>query len=173
MTKPSLILFSIFILISVKTNLDQNLYSNSNIKPHSFVNKPLQSTMDISEIIVEINTLLPQLANFINQFNTTVNQSGINVMTDSIGNLSISVPENMADNVIKNVSNKIYIIDRLITTRGEEINVLLQKGIHLENNLKAENSNYVSQLTSKTEEFKKLTSSYNHYLRINANVQLE
>lgn len=43
--------------------------------------------MDISEIITEVNTLLPQLANFINQFNTAVSQSEINVITDSIGNM--------------------------------------------------------------------------------------
>ena len=157
-----MILFIIF--FHLKPNLCPNFYSNVIVKPHSFVNMPLQSTMDISEIILEINTLLPQLAKFINQFNTTVNQSEINVITDSMGNLSISVPEGMPDNVIKNLSNRVFIIDRLITTRGDEINVLLQKGIHLENNLKAENSNYVSQLISKTEEFKKLTSSYNHYL---------
>jgi hypothetical protein len=45
--------------------------------------------------------LLPQLSNFINQFNTTVNQTGISVVTYSEGNLSIDVPQNMSDIVAK------------------------------------------------------------------------
>ena len=37
-------------------------------------NNRLHSDMGISEIVAEINTLLPQLAGFINQFNITVTQ---------------------------------------------------------------------------------------------------
>lgn len=84
------------------------------------------------------------------------------MVTDSIGNMSIDVPQNMPDDVANKISTKVGIIDRLITTRGQEIHDLLQKGIHLENKLKMENSNYVSQLTDKIEEFKKLNSSYKH-----------
>lgn len=122
----------------------------------------MHSDTGISEIVTEINTLLPQLANFINQFNTTVSQSGINVVTDSVGNMSIDVPQNMPDDVANKISTRIGIIDRLITTRGQEINDLLQKGTHLENKLKMENSNYVSQLTDKIQEFKRLNSLYKH-----------
>jgi hypothetical protein len=132
------------------------------VKPPLFATKTLQSSMDISEIVTELNTLLPQLANFIDQFNTTVSQSGISVVTDSMGSMSIDVPQNMPDNVANNISTRIGIIDRLITTRGQEINDLFQKGVHLENKLKMENSNYVSQLTDKIEEFKRLNSSYKH-----------
>lgn len=132
------------------------------VKPPLFATKTLQSSMDISEIVTELNTLLPQLANFINQFNTTVSQSGISVVTDSMGSMSIDVPQNMPDHVANNISTRIGIIDRLITTRGQEINDLFQKGVHLENKLKMENSNYVSQLTDKIEEFKRLNSSYKH-----------
>jgi hypothetical protein len=132
------------------------------VKPPIFATKTLQSSMDISEIVTELNTLLPQLANFINQFNTTVSQSGISVVTDSMGSMSIDVPQNMPDHVANNISTRIGIIDRLITTRGQEINDLFQKGTHLENKLKMENSNYVSQLTDKIEEFKRLNSSYKH-----------
>lgn len=132
------------------------------VKPPLFATKTLQSSMDISEIVTELNTLLPQLANFINQFNTTVSQSGISVVTDSMGSMSIDVPQNMPDHVANKISTRIGIIDRLITTRGQEINDLFQKGTHLENKLKMENSNYVSQLTDKIEEFKRLNSSYKH-----------
>jgi NADH-ubiquinone oxidoreductase chain 3 len=133
-----------------------------NTKPHAFATKPLKSEMGIPEILTELNALLPQLSNFIGQFNTTVNQTGISVITDSIGNLSIDVPKDMSDVVANKLSTKIGIIDRLITTRGQEINDLLQKGIHLEDKLKMENSNYVSQLTDKIQEFKRLNSLYKH-----------
>jgi hypothetical protein len=139
----------------------QDLFNNPSGK-YLFGSKILQSTMDISEIVTELNTLLPQLANFISQFNTTVSQSGIIVVTDSMGSMSIDVPHNMSDDVANNIRNRIGIIDRLITTRGQDINELFQKGMHIENKLKAENSHYVSQLTDKIEEFKRLNSSYKH-----------
>lgn len=122
----------------------------------------MRSDLSISEIVSEINTLLPQLATFINQFSTTVSQSGVNVVTDSIGSMSIDVPQNMSDAAANKISTKIGIIDRLITTRGHEINDLLQKGMHLENKLKVENTEYVSQLTDKIEEFKRLNQLYKH-----------
>lgn len=122
----------------------------------------MRSEMGISEIVAEINSLLPQLSNFINQFDATVTQSGINVVTDSIGSMSIDVPQNMPDDVANKISTRIGIIDRLITTKGQEINDLFQKGIHLENKLKMDNPDYVSQLTDKIKEFKKLNSSYKH-----------
>lgn len=130
--------------------------------PYLFVDKPLMSNLDILNIITELNSLLPQLADFINQFNNVVNQSGINVITDITGNLSIDVPKDMPDSVAGNISNRIGIIDRLITTRGQEINELLQKGLNVENKLKMENPDYVSQLSDKIAEFRRLNASYRH-----------
>lgn len=153
------IILMCFVLYPVKL-----LYSNQNVTcvPHTFANTPLHSDVGLSEIVSEINTLLPQLANFINQFSTTVSESGVNVVTDSIGNMSIDVPQNMSDEVANKISTRIGIIDRLITTRGQEINDLLQKGIHLENKLKMEDSKYVSQLTDKIIEFRRLNSLHRH-----------
>lgn len=122
----------------------------------------LKSDMSLTEILTEINTLLPQLANFVNQFHSTVNQSGIVVVTDTMGNMSIDVPNTMSELETNNISTRIGIIDRLITTRGQQLNELFQKGTLLESNLKIENPNYVSQLTEKIEEFKNLNSSYKH-----------
>jgi NADH-ubiquinone oxidoreductase chain 3 len=130
--------------------------------PHAFSSKTLTSAMDICEIVKEIDSLLPQLANFISQFNTTVSQSNINVVTDIAGNMNIDVPQSMSDEVANKVSTKIGIIDRLITTRGQDINDLLQKGLTLENKLKITDPNYVSQIADRVEEFKKLNSSYKH-----------
>lgn len=162
MTYYVIALLVIFTLTNKNVRLYHSFYSYYIAKPPAFATKALQSDMGISEILTEINTLLPQLANFINQFNTTVTQSGISVVTDSIGSMSIDVPQNMPDDVANKISTKIGIIDRLITTRGQEINDLFQKGMNLENKFKLENSNYVSQLTDKIEEFKRLNSSYKH-----------
>lgn len=131
-------------------------------KPNTFVTKSLKSEINITEILSEINVILPQLADFINQFNNIVNQSGINVVTDSAGNMEIDVPQNMSDSAANNVSTRIGIIDRLITTRGQEINDLFQKGMQIEKTLKSDNPNYVSQLTEKIEEFKRLNAMYKH-----------
>jgi NADH-ubiquinone oxidoreductase chain 5 len=164
------ILFNAYIHYSITMlilciSLVFTLHSNNQLSIDStplFVTKPLQSSMDISEIVAEINKLMPQLANFMNQFNTTVSESGVNVVTDSIGSMSIDVPLNMPDDVANKISTKVGIIDRLITTRGQEINDLLQKGMDLENKLRMENSNYVSQLADKIEEFRRLNSVYKH-----------
>ncbi len=118
--------------------------------------------MDITNIVTEVGTLLPQLGDFINQFHNVVSESGINVITDSTGNMSIDVPKNMPDSEVNKITTRVGIIDRLITTRGQEINELLQKGLSIEDKLKKENPNYVSQLSDKIEEFKKLNASYKH-----------
>lgn len=68
----------------------------------------------------------------------------------------------MPDSVANNISTRINIIDRLITTRGQQINDLLQKGIETEKNLKMGDSNYVSQISEKLLEFNKLNASYKH-----------
>lgn len=135
---------------------------NNMVRPHRFSNKLLQSEPSIFDIVGQISTLMPQLADFINQFNTTVNESGVNVVTDTAGNMSVSVPGSMTDEVANAISKKIGIIDRLINTREQEISDLLQKGTSIEDKLKMDNPKYVSQLTDKLKEFKQLNSSYKH-----------
>lgn len=83
-------------------------------------------------------------------------------MTDSEGNMSIDVPNHLSEDAGNKISTRISIIDRLITTRGQEINELLYKGTLIENQMKVENPKYVSQLTDKIQEFKRLNRSYNH-----------
>ena len=128
--------------------------------PYKFTNCVLNS--DITSIIGELTSLLPQLSTFINQFNEVITQGGVNVITDSAGNMSIDVPTNMTDNVANNISQRIGIIDRLIATRTEEISDLIQKGLSLENDLRGLNRNYTSQLSDKIAEFNRLKSLYKH-----------
>jgi len=145
-----------------KTNFYQNIFSNKVVKPHKFETNLLKSDMNISEIIAEINSLLPQLASFIDNFNNTVNQYKVSVITDTAGSMSIEVPEGTSDESARYISSRIGVIDRLITTKGQDINSLLQQGTELENNLKKADTTYVSKLTDKIQEFKRLNASYNH-----------
>jgi hypothetical protein len=133
----------------------------------SLINKPLKSGLDISSlditgVITEVNNLLPQFSNFIDQFKNVVNQYGINVITDSVGNMSIDVPQNISDSEANNISKRIGVIDRLISTHGNTINELFQRGLNLENKLKMDNPNYTSQLTDQINQFKNLNKSYKH-----------
>ena len=149
--------------MNYKKNISNIIIFNiSPPKPHKFSTEIYNSTIDISQIIIEINTLLPQLSDFINQFHNLVSQSNINVITDSAGNLSIDVPSDMPDKEATKISTRLGIIDRLITTRGQELNDLFQKGLETEKHIKIENPNYTSQLIQKIEEFKKLNDSYKH-----------
>ena len=160
----NMLLTSLLLIPIIGIYIENHIFSNSNymVRPPIFATKSLQSDVGITDIVGQINILIPQLADFINQFHTTVNQTGISVVSDTPGNLSIDVPSSMTNEVANEISKKIGIIDRLITTRGQQINDLLQTGISLENKLKMENPQYVSQLTAKIEEFKRLNSIYKH-----------
>jgi hypothetical protein len=76
--------------------------------------------------------------------------------------MSIDVPHNMPDIEAEKISKRIGIIDRLITSHGNNLNDLFQKGLSIENKLKANNPNYVSELKDQIAEFKKLNVSYKH-----------
>lgn len=146
----------------VKTKINKIIFFDSIPKPYKFITIELQADLDLISIINEVGTLLPQLANFIGQFNTLITQSGVNVITDTAGNMSIDVASNMSSTEAEFVTKKIGIIDRLINSHGTTLHDLFQKGLNIENKLKIENPNYISQLTQQIEEFKKLNSSYKH-----------
>ena len=134
------------------------LYKDIHIpRPHVFADLPLKSMaapVELSEITLKINELLPQLSDFISQFHNIILTNNINVITDGGGNMS--------DTDAEKFSRRISIIDRLITTRGQEINDLLQKGLEIEGKLKKENVNYTSQILDKVNEFNRLNASYKH-----------
>jgi hypothetical protein len=118
--------------------------------------------MELSSIMTEINSLLPQLAGFITQFNDVVTQTGVNVITDAAGNMSIDVSSNISETLANETSHKLGIIDRLINTQGSKLNTLIEKGLSIEEQIKASNPKYGSQLTEQISTFKELNSSYKH-----------
>jgi hypothetical protein len=150
-----------YVLSSTK-KVGKMFLSNSIPKPYEFITTGLQADLDLSEIITQVGTLLPQLANFIGQFNTLITQSGVNVITDTAGNMSIEVASSMSSTEAEFITKKIGVIDRLINSHGTTLNDLFQKGLSIENKYKVDDPNYVSQLSEKIEEFKKLNSSYKH-----------
>ena len=150
-------------------SLRQKFYYYNNMcipKPHTFVTLPLKSTNieieQLAEITAQINQLIPQFSGFIDQFHQIVMAKSINVISDPFGNMSLDVPFDMPDAEGEKLSKKISVIDRLIKTRGQEIDDLLQKGSGLETKIKMKNPNYTSQILDKANEFKKLKTSYKH-----------
>lgn len=117
---------------------------------------------DICDILLEVNRLLPQLADFISQFKTIVVDTGVNVISDAQGNMSIDVPLRMSDTEANNTSIRIGIIDRLITENGTTINSLFQKGFAIEESLKKTDPSYNSKLIEQVSRFKELNLSYKH-----------
>jgi hypothetical protein len=117
---------------------------------------------EIMEIIGQLDILIPQFAGFIDQFNTLIIKKGLNVVSDSSGNMAIDVPYDMSNKEADNISKRISIIDRLIDSHNTSIKDLFEKGCNLENKLKTENTNYTSELINKKIEFNKLRNSYQH-----------
>ena len=152
-------LFSLFFKF-FRFNKDLIYFGDNIPRPHPFVTESFHC--DISQIITDISTLLPQFSDFISQFNNLISESSINVITDSVGNMSIEVPKDMSHSEAKNISTRIGIIDRLIVQRSQEIDSLFEQAKQVENKLKLENPNYISEISVKYEEYKKLKASYKH-----------
>ena len=136
---------------------------NSPPKPHAFVSLPLQSDLsELTTIISDLSSLIPQLNDFISTFHTTVSEANINVITDASGNMSIDVPGNMSDAQVDIVNKKIGIIDRLIQNHSTKISDLLDKGLELEDIIKQNNPNYTSEILKKKFLYTEALSAYKH-----------
>jgi len=133
-------------------------------KPYKFVTKFLESslTQDLLEIVQTVDLLLPQLSGFIDQFHKVVTDNNINVFTDAYGNMSIDIPSSMSDSDGHKISDRINVIDRVITSRGQEIDTLLNKGLNIEKNIYVTDPSFQSKILPKVHEFNRLNSSYKH-----------
>jgi len=105
--------------------------------------------------------LLPQITDFIQQFNSTIINTGVNVITDATGNLNIDVPNNMSDLEVKNIANRIGVLDRLINTQTDKASALLNKGLNLEKSLPSKYE-YLTKLQDKSKILQELRNSYKH-----------
>jgi hypothetical protein len=140
-----------------------DFFNNTPPRPYSFVQLELRSSLvEFTEIMAQIELILPQFSEFINQFNNLVQNTNINVITEVDGTLSIDVPSSMPDTEVENISKRISIIDRLITTKDKELTELLEKGSSLDSQLKLQNPNHNSVILNKVKEFERLKLSYKH-----------
>jgi hypothetical protein len=105
---------------------------------------------------------LSEFSTFINKFDSTVVENGINVISDSEGNFSMEAPCNMSDDVAKKVATKINIIDSLITKRQSDISELIHEGLALQNKINSVDPLYKSEILSQITEFEKLKGLYKH-----------
>ncbi len=140
----------------------KTLFRHDIPKPHKFSAEfsLISSIAEVAEITAKVNDLLPQFANFIHQFNNLIISNNANVIIDTAGNMILDIPDNMPNVDAGNLRQRMGIIDRLILTRGQEIDQLLQRGLSIEADLKRENANYTSQILDKVNEFRKLNNSY-------------
>ena len=147
-----------------------NLYSfyvktiglNSPTKPYGFIVTSFKSDLDLLPILTDLTKLVPQFGNFVEQFNTLINENSINVITDAKGNLSIDVPSTMTESKSSEIANKVNILDRLISTQKESIGNLFFKGSLIENKFKSENPDYKSQLEGLRKNYITFRDSYKH-----------
>ena len=136
--------------------------SHAFLKTGSVQLKSSSDIADLSNIILSIGSYMSELSSFINRFNNTVVESGINVITDSEGNLSMEAPSSMSEDVANRVATRINIIDSLINKRQSDISDLIQKGFALQNKINVVDPSYKSEILSKITEFEKLKGSYKH-----------
>jgi hypothetical protein len=132
-------------------------------KPHPLADKPLQADVDILGIVNELSRLLPQLNDFLNQFNNQIITNNINVITDTAGNLSIQVPDTITEAKSKLISARINLLDNLIHNHLDKSEELIHKGILVEEKIMNKDPEYDTKLTPFVSEFTKLKNSYRHY----------
>jgi len=115
-----------------------------------------EQNLDILAIATELGKLLPQLQGFINNWNDTITLYGINVITDGSNDLAIDVPSSMKEADANLCAKKIKVLDSLIHDRLDTIKDLFQKGYTIESDIKSSNSKYISVLTEKKFNIKRI-----------------
>ena len=124
--------------------------------------KSAPDVQTLTDLILTIGVHLAELSSYINKFNNTISETGINVITDSQGNMEMDAPANMSDELAKKVSLRISIIDSLINKRQSDVSELIDKGLALQKNINSVDPLYKSEILSKVSEFEKLKGLYKH-----------
>jgi len=122
----------------------------------------VEQNVDLIAIVTELGKLIPQLQGFISNWNDTITQYGINVITEGNNDLVIDVPSSMKEADASICAKKIKVLDSLIHDRMDTIKDLLHKGYDIETAIKTSNNKYVSVLTEKSKILKELNSLYKH-----------
>ena len=117
---------------------------------------------ELCGIVAELNRVLPQLSGFISNFHRFIAEADINVITDAAGTLSIDVLGDIDESTLQTYVTRINVLDGLIHNRVQEVEGLLARASDIENQLKALNSDYTSQLTQHINRLSELVHSYAH-----------
>src|ERR1700750_678151 len=112
----------------------------------------------ITDIISEINRLIPQLQGFINSYTQYITSNEITVIVEN-NNLSIEI-NNVSDEIAQEHLNRIQVLDRLINNHIDNINQLLERGSTIEETLHNQDNNYIYKLTELKNRFLQLKASY-------------
>src|SRR5258708_20260079 len=83
-------------------------------------------------VLSEIKQLLPLFAQYIHQFNHTLAEHSIYVVSDSAGNLSIDVSNDMPKKEIQALTKRIGVLDNIITKHNENLIELFIKETNTE-----------------------------------------
>ena len=124
--------------------------------------KSAPDVQTLTDLILTIGVHLAEISSYINKFNNIVSETGINVITDSQGNMETDAPANMSDKLAKKVNLRISIIDSLINKRQSDVSELIDKGLALQKNINSVDPLYKSEILSKVSEFEKLKGLYKH-----------
>lgn len=122
----------------------------------------MENVENVTSIVSQIDTLMPQLVGFIKRFHEVIITNNINVVTDGDGNLSGYPLTSMPDAVANAAIKKIGIIDNLIHSHQDSISELFKKGFALDKQILANDPSHISSLQNKFIEFKKINDTYKH-----------
>lgn len=114
------------------------------------------------EFLQELNNLVPEITNYINQFNSIISENNLNVITDVQGNLMVDAPSNLSDQACDYFGKKVGVIDRIINSKLDEADKLIEQGNAMQKEIK--NSNHSSQIQAKLKELNQLKNKYGHFI---------
>jgi NADH-ubiquinone oxidoreductase chain 5 len=112
----------------------------------------------ITDIVSEINRLIPQLQGFINSYTQYITSNEITVIVEN-NNLSIEI-NNVSNEIAQEHLTRIQVLDRLINNHIDNINQLLERGSTIEEALHNQDNNYIYQLTELKNRFLQLKATY-------------
>ena len=118
---------------------------------------------ELLHIVKELDYVIPQFASFINKFNTLIIEKNLNVTSNSSGYLAVDAPHGMSDTEYNNISDRMHVIDRLIDSHNTTIKSFFERGFVIENKLRADDPNYISELVNRKANYLRLKNSYKHY----------
>jgi NADH-ubiquinone oxidoreductase chain 3 len=127
-------------------------------KPHAFLKKSLQSSpsVDLVQLITQIDLNTTVVHDTISQLNNILELHKAKIVTEPNGNEQYVFYKHIQDNVFFETIKKIDEVRDTIKTQYGQLGNLYNKGLELENTIKATDPYYKSQLTERINEYKNL-----------------